>query len=95
MSFIGHPFFVCINKCMGTLKNSNKKMFNISPSIIVNMDENNMGEMYVYDKSPNGLILNGMTAKQLIDYFAYHDNMELSNEILDIIMNVNINVGTH
>lgn len=93
---MGHPFFVYINNYMAMLKNTNKKMFNISSSIVLKMDEKNMGEMYVYgEQSPNGLVLNGMTAKQLIDYFAYIGNVNLSNEILDVIMNVDINMGTH
>jgi type I restriction-modification system DNA methylase subunit len=79
---------------MATLKNTNKKCYNITPNIIMNIDDNNMGEMYVYGDS-YGYILNGATASDLVDYFAYKNNIELSEEILDMLMSINLNMGTH
>jgi hypothetical protein len=79
---------------MGTLKNTNKKVFNISPNIIMSIDENNIGEMYIYD-SKYGYVLNGVTASDLVDYFVYKNNKHLSKEIINILMTMTINKGTH
>ena len=81
---------------MGMKSNLNKKIFNVSPNIIVSIDDKNMGEMYVYDsKAGDGYILNGATASDLIDYFAFNGDIPLSEEILDMVMNVTINKVTN
>ena len=81
---------------MGMKSNANNKIFNVSPNIIVSVDDKNMGEMYVYGtKDSSGYILNGATASDLIDYFAYENELPLSEEILDMVMNVNISKTTH
>ena len=79
---------------MGSLKNTNKRVFNITPNIIMSVDTNNMGEMYVYD-SEYGYILNGVTASDLVDYFAYKNEPKLSEEIKDTLMTTTINKGIH
>ena len=53
-----------------------------------------MGDMYVYDND-RGYILNGITASDLIDFFAYNDDMHISEEIIDVLINMTINKGTH
>lgn len=80
---------------MGMKANLNKKVFNVSPNIVVSIDEKNMGEMYVYGKDEkDGYILNGATASELIDYFAYKNNIPLSEEIINMVMQVNVNVNS-
>jgi len=79
---------------MGSRQNLNPKVFHISSNIVLSVDDNNMGDMYVYD-GMYGYILNGATAGDLVDYFAYEDKIPISEEILDICMNMTINKGTH
>lgn len=79
---------------MATMNNPNKNILDLSPNIIMHVDENNIGEMYIYDND-RGYVLNGITASDLIDYFAYNDDIHLSEEIIDICMDVIINQGTH
>lgn len=79
---------------MGSLKNQGNRVFGMSSNVIMTMDDNDMGEMYIYDKD-RGYILNGMTASDLVDYFAYKNDMNRSNEIMDILLNMTINKGTH
>lgn len=79
---------------MGSKHNTNKSVFNISPNIVVSVDENDMGDMYVYDQD-RGYILNGMTASDLVDFFDYNDNGRVKEEILDVLINMTITEGTH
>ncbi len=58
------------------------------------MNDENLGDMYIYDDH-KGYILNNMTASELVDYFVCNDNPELSREILDTIMGIDMNRGTH
>lgn len=79
---------------MGSIKNTNENIFTISPNILLSIDDNDMGDMYVYDND-RGYILNGTTASDLVDFFAYNDNMHISNEIIDVLLDMTINKGTH
>jgi hypothetical protein len=54
---------------MGTLKNLENKTILLSPNIIMGIDDNNVGNIRVYDKQGNGYVFNGMTANTLIAYF--------------------------
>jgi len=85
---LGMPFF-CINTLMGSKENKNKKMFNISPHIIMSVGDNNIGNMYVYDNNLDAYVLNGATASQLVVQFVHQGQDRLSDEILDTIMNMN------
>jgi hypothetical protein len=79
---------------MGSLYNKNKKVFSVTPNIIMSVDDNNIGEMYVYDEN-YGYILNGVTASDLVDFFIYKNRMDLSEEIINTVMNITIHTGTH
>ena len=60
----------------------------------MSVDDNNIGEMYVYD-DVYGYILNGATASDLINFFAYRDRMDISEEIISTLMNMRINTRIH
>lgn len=80
---------------MATYKNTNNKLVQVSPNIMIMMDDNNMGEMYVYDDKYQ-YILNGMTASDLVCYFNEDDTLHyLAEEIKDTMMGITINRGTH
>jgi hypothetical protein len=79
---------------MGTVRNESNNIFSVSPNIIMMVDDNNVGEMYVYDDR-YGYVLNGATASDLIDFFAYKNRIDLSEEIIETVMNVTTHTGTH
>ena len=87
--------FFCINNSMGRLLDDKKNIVSLSPNIIMHLDKGNLGELYVYDKKSTAYVLNGITASDLVDYFALTDNADLSEEIIDVCMNIIINTGTH
>ncbi len=81
---------------MASVINNNKRMFNVSPNIILKIDNNNVGDMYVYNDDNKGFILNGLTASYLIDYFKIKNKPVLVHEIIDTLMGINnINNITH
>lgn len=79
---------------MASINNPNDNIFNISDNIIISIDDNNMADMYVYDDH-NQYVLNGYTASDLVTFFAYNDDVDLSEEILDIVMDITVHIGTH
>lgn len=79
---------------MATIKNPNTNIFNMSPNIVIAVDDSNMGEMYVYDNKFR-YILNGLTASDLICYFAEKGDMHLSNEIMETVMIMTAESGTN
>ena len=79
---------------MGSIENKSREVFNVTPNIVMSIDDNNMGEMYIYEGCRK-LIFNGITASDLVDYFYCNDKHKLSEEIFDVIMNMTINKGTH
>lgn len=84
-----------INNHMATYNNTNDNLVEVSPNIMISIDDNNMGEMYVYDNKYS-YILNGLTASDLVYYFNDdEENFHLAEEIQDTMMEITINKGTH
>ena len=79
---------------MASIKNTNTRVFNISPNIIISLDDKNLGDMYIFDEHYS-YVLNGLTASDLVCYFADKGEPSLSNEILSTMMEITIDKGTH
>jgi hypothetical protein len=76
---------------MGTLKNLENKTILLSPNIIMGIDDNNVGNIRVYDKQGNGYVFNGMTANTLIAYFGGTEEYLLAEEMLDVLISLDNN----
>ena len=79
---------------MATLENMSERVFNVSQNIVMSIDKNNVGDLYVYG-SRNRYVLNGASASDLIDYFWCNNKEELAEEILDFVMSVTVNTATN
>jgi hypothetical protein len=78
---------MCLNKYMGTLRNTGNQIIIMSPNIVLTADANNVGNMRVYDKAGNAYVFNGMTANDLVMYFGgTDDEYPLAEEMLDVLI---------
>ena len=79
---------------MANINNTNERVFNVSPNIVISVDDNNIADMYIYDEKYR-YVLNGYTASDLVCYFADKGEVSLSHEIMDTMMDITIDIGTH
>lgn len=80
---------------MASFNKTDPNIIEVSENILISVDENNLGEAYIFDDKYR-YILNGMTASELIMFFdSNDDSVHLSEEILDMMMSLTINTGTH
>lgn len=80
---------------MASKENTNDRIIFFSDNILLSIDDNNIGDMYIYDHDYQ-YILNGLTASDLVNYFKYTENgwEELADEILDVMMDLTVHMET-
>jgi hypothetical protein len=94
-SILGSPFFCsAINNSMASIKDPQDNVIHVSPNVVISLSDDNIGEMYIYDDNYM-YVLNGMTASDLVGYFNSVEDYHLSDEIVEVLMDMTINQGTH
>ena len=76
-----------INTNMATLNNTNRELIGISSNVIMTVDDDNQGDLYICDDEYS-YVLNNATASDLVDFFAYNNRVDLSEEIIDTLMDM-------
>jgi Ni,Fe-hydrogenase maturation factor len=86
--FICSPFFV-INIDMGSVKDLNNRIVQVSKNIIVDIPDkkNKIGSMYVYmGHDPKGYLFHTATAKDVFSEMEMDDNIEQIDEMVNIML---------
>lgn len=79
---------------MASIKDPQDNVIHVSPNVVISLSDDNIGEMYIYDDKYM-YVLNGMTASDLVGYFNSVEDFHLSDEIVEVLMDMTINQGTH